>query len=76
MLSSEGRFVEALAAYETTLLTSPNRFNSLAGAGDSAERIGNVDRAHAHYAQLLAVAGGGSTARSGLARARAYLDSH
>ena len=74
MLSLEGRWAEALAAYETTLRTSPNRFNSLAGAGVSAERLGDADKARVLYGQLLMVAGDGNTTRSGLARAREYLD--
>ena len=73
MLRLEGRWGEALSAYEATLEISPNRFNSLAGAGSSAERNGSTEKAHAYYTRLIQVAGEGRTKRPGLERARAYL---
>lgn len=48
-----GRPQGALAAYEATLTDSPNRFNSLAGAGQAAERSGRREQARAHYEALL-----------------------
>jgi tetratricopeptide (TPR) repeat protein len=73
MLLGEGRFAEALAAYEATLRISPNRFNSLAGAGKAAEAAGRTADARRYFARLLEIAGNGDTSRSGLARARALL---
>ena len=73
MLLSEDRFDEALAAYEATLRISPNRFNSLAGAGRAAEGAGRRADARRYFTRLLEVADNGDTSRSGLARARAVL---
>ena len=73
MLTEEQRWDEALAAYEATLRISPNRFNSLAGAGWVAERAGKAAEARAHYGRLLEVAGNGDTVRPGLVRARSFL---
>jgi tetratricopeptide (TPR) repeat protein len=73
MLLGEGRFAEALAAYEATLLISPNRFNSLAGAGMAAEGAGRERDARRYFGRLLETAGDGDTSRPGLARARAML---
>jgi tetratricopeptide (TPR) repeat protein len=73
MLAEEQRWDEALSAYEATLRVSPHRFNSLAGAGWVAERMGNTAQARVHYGRLLEVAGSGDTVRPGLARARSFL---
>ncbi len=73
MLLSAGRFEEALAAYEETLRISPNRFNSLAGAGIAAEGAGRERDARRHFERLLEIAGDGGTNRPGLARARSML---
>ena len=43
---------EALAAYEKTLNISPNRFNSLYGAGKAAEMAGNNSLAESYFTQL------------------------
>ena len=41
------------AEYEATLKEAPGRFNALYGAAQSAELLGNGDKAHGYYAQLL-----------------------
>ena len=76
MLFEVGKFDEALAAYETTLEFSPNRFYSLAGAGMSAEKAGRPADAGRHYARLVEIAGNGDASRTGLAQARAVLSDH
>ena len=53
MLLEMERPVEALAAYETSLHESPNRFNSLYGAARAAELSKNNGRARELYAALL-----------------------
>jgi tetratricopeptide (TPR) repeat protein len=73
MLIAEGRWQQALEAYTDTLRLSPNRFNSLAGAGWVAERLGAEASARRFYGRLLEIAAAGDTIRPGLARARAYL---
>ena len=73
MLLGAGRFEEALVAYEEALLISPNRFNSLSGAGMAAAGAGRSSDARRHFGRLLEIAGDGDTSRPGLARARDML---
>jgi tetratricopeptide (TPR) repeat protein len=44
---------EALENYQRTLESSPNRFNSLYGAGKAAEELGELAMARDYYLQLL-----------------------
>jgi tetratricopeptide (TPR) repeat protein len=53
MLLEMGRPEEALAEYEKSMKTDPNRFNGLAGAGQAAELAHRPEKAKAYYAQLL-----------------------
>ncbi|HXY25132.1 MAG TPA: hypothetical protein VEI73_10815, partial [Candidatus Acidoferrum sp.] len=46
---------EALVAFETTLRTAPNRFNSLSGAGRAAKLSGDSAKAKTYYAKLLTI---------------------
>jgi tetratricopeptide (TPR) repeat protein len=71
MLLAEGHHERALEAYEATLLVSPNRFNSLSGAGIAAGEAGREHEARRYFARLLEIAGSGDTTRVGLGRARA-----
>jgi tetratricopeptide (TPR) repeat protein len=73
MLFGEERYDEAFAAYEATLRISPNRFNSLAGAGIAAEGAGRDADARIYFTRLIETAGSGDTSRPGLVRARAVL---
>ena len=47
---------EAIVAYEAALEVSPNRFNSLYGAGKAAELAGKDDLAKKYFQQLLKIA--------------------
>ena len=60
MLFELKRPADALAEYEATLKEAPGRFNALYGAAQSAELLGNGDKAHGYYAQLLQNCKGGS----------------
>ena len=74
MLIEAARPAEALAAFEAVLAASPNRFNTLYGAGLAAERAGNPSKAILYYEQLAQVA---ATADAGLSRveyARSFLE--
>ncbi len=62
MLFALGRFDEAAAQYAATLETSPGRFRSLLGAGDSARLAGDLETARTFYAQLLEIAAGSDRA--------------
>jgi tetratricopeptide (TPR) repeat protein len=53
MLLQMGRPEQALAEYEKSMKTDPNRFNGLAGAGRAAELSHQSEKAKAYYAQLL-----------------------
>jgi tetratricopeptide (TPR) repeat protein len=46
---------EALAEYEATLRTAPNRFNALSGAARAAKLSGDNQTAKAYYSKLLAI---------------------
>ncbi len=53
MLMKLNRPEEALAEYEASLKTDPNRFNALYGRAHAAELAHQADKAAAYYAQLL-----------------------
>lgn len=52
MLMEAGRHAEALTAYEEALERSPNRLNTLFGAGRAAEASGDTDTARTYYLRL------------------------
>ncbi len=56
MLLASGDAESALAAYEAALARSPNRLNSLYGAGRAAEMSGDDEAAARYYGQLVAIA--------------------
>jgi len=53
MLLEMGRPQQALAEYEKSLKTDPNRFNGLYGAAQAAESAHDSEKAKLYYAQLL-----------------------
>ena len=63
---------QALEAYESSLKEAPNRFNSIYGAGRSAELTGKQDKAATYYADLVKVADPQS-GRLELAAAKIFL---
>jgi tetratricopeptide (TPR) repeat protein len=72
MLLESGRFDEALAAYEATLVNDPKRFRSFDGAAQAAAAAGNRDKARYYFGRMIEMADTGSD-RTALAKARAYL---
>jgi tetratricopeptide (TPR) repeat protein len=73
MLLEMGRPEEALAEYEKSMKTDPNRFNGLAGAGQAAELAHQPEKARAYYAQLLKNCdNGGQSDRPELTHARSF----
>lgn len=64
---------DAIDAYRAALEVSPNRFNSLYGIGDAAERAGKPAVAKDAYAKLTALSADVDTDRAQLARAKAFL---
>ena len=72
MLLELGRPAEALAEYEASLRSAPNRFNGLYGAAHAAELSGDKVKARQYYSQLVANCGPRGTRRE-LQHARAFL---
>lgn len=64
---------EALAEYEISLRTDPNRFNGLYGAAQAAEMSQQKEKAAGYYAQLLKNCDGIPSDRPELAQARTLL---
>ena len=68
-----GHYKDALLCYETVLQKSPNRFNSLYGAGRSSEKTGNFQKATLYYKQLLAISDATNSDRPELALISAFF---
>jgi tetratricopeptide (TPR) repeat protein len=64
---------EALVAFESTLRTAPNRFNSLSGAARAAKLAGDDEKAKTYYAKLLAICDHADGDRRDLQDARSLL---
>ena len=64
---------EALAEYETSLRTDPNRFNGLYGAAQAAEMTHQKEKAANYYEQLLENCDGVRSDRPELAEAKTML---
>jgi hypothetical protein len=64
---------QALAEFEASQRTDPNRFHGLAGAGRAAELAGNRDKARAYYQQLITLAKDADSERPELKHAKAFV---
>jgi tetratricopeptide (TPR) repeat protein len=73
MLLDMNKPKEALAEYEISLKTDPNRFNGLAGAAQAAEKLSLKEKASGFYAQLLKNCQGIASDRPELARAKTLV---
>lgn len=73
LLLEIGRAEVALAAFESSLASAPNRARSLYGAARAAELAGYSDSARRYYADLTALMEDADTERPELVAARAYL---
>ena len=73
MLIEAGRPAEALVAFEAVLAASPNRLNTLYGAGLAAERAGNTATARQYYEQVAKVAADGDSGISRVEHARTFI---
>jgi tetratricopeptide (TPR) repeat protein len=77
MLLAMNQPAMALEAYEEALKKSPNRFNSLYGAGHAAEKSGNPEKATFYYRQLVAItAADAGNYRPELREAKQFLIKH
>jgi tetratricopeptide (TPR) repeat protein len=73
LLLETGQPAKALAEFEASQRTDPNRFHGLAGAARAAEQAGHGARAKAYYQQLLTLAKTADSERPELVRARAFV---
>src|SRR5207244_278547 len=64
---------QALREFERSLRVVPNRFRSLAGAGQAAAESGNRKLAASYYKQLLSMAANPEVERPAINAARAFL---
>jgi hypothetical protein len=64
---------DALREFEGTLLAEPNRFRSLFGAAQAAERSRDADKARALYTKLVSLCERADTQGPELQQAKAYL---
>ena len=64
---------EAIAEFEATLRTAPNRFNALSGAARAAKLSGENEKAKTYYAKLLANCDHADGDRQELQEARSLL---
>lgn len=74
MLLELNRPQEALAEYERSMKTDPNRFNALYSAGRAAELAQQWEKAKIYYATLLKNCEGSNSDRPELALARAAVE--
>jgi tetratricopeptide (TPR) repeat protein len=74
LLLEVGEPEAALAEFEMSLKSAPNRFNGLYGAARAAERAENFETARSYYEKLVAVAGQANGRQAELAEAKAFLE--
>jgi tetratricopeptide (TPR) repeat protein len=73
MLLDLHRPQDALAEYEVSLHTDPNRFNGLYGAAQAAAQVQQREKASTYYRQLLKNCDGVNSDRAELTEARTLL---
>ena len=64
---------KALAEYQISLKRTPNRFNSLFGAGRAGETMGDKETATFYYGKLIEVAADSGSKREALEHAKAFV---
>jgi hypothetical protein len=73
MLLLSGKPEKAIMAFETSLETAPNRFNSLYGVGSAAERMGNMEIAESYYKALMQISARADGNRPEIEQTRLFL---
>ena len=73
MLVLLGKYPEAIKAYEASLEISPNRFNSLYGAGRAAEHARNSEKAKSYYSKLVQISARADSDRAEIELAKKFL---
>jgi len=72
MLLEQGKFKEALAAFEATIQKEPNRLRAYAGAARAAEQAGDKAKARNYHAKVVELAGNADTARPEVVSAKSF----
>ncbi len=67
------QYGKAREAFEKSLQISPNRFNSLYGAGYAAEKTGELEAAKSYYTKLVEMIADDGTDRPRVKQARVFL---
>lgn len=75
LLMEAGQPRQALAEYEASLRSNPNRFNGLYGAARSAELSGMPDKAALYYRELLELCKAADGERQEVLQAKLFLSS-
>src|SRR5215471_7623053 len=73
LLLTANKAAEALREFERSLLVVPNRFRSLAGAGQAASQSGKKKLAESYFKQLLSMAANADSERPALKTARIFM---
>jgi len=73
LLLELGQPARALAEFEASQRTDPNRFHGIAGAARAAEQAGDRDRARRYYAELLVLTKSADSDRPEITQAKEYL---
>jgi tetratricopeptide (TPR) repeat protein len=76
MLLRAKQHAEALNAYESVLQKSPNRFNSLYGAGVTAEKLGDKRKTVFYFKQLLTIVDTANSDRPEVVAAQSFMKTH
>lgn len=76
LLLESGKPADALKAFEIVIVHEPNRFQSLYGAAQAAEKAGQPDKAKKYYRQIVDIcAAAGASSRASLEYARKHAGS-
>lgn len=73
LLLEVGQPAAALAEYQRSLVSAPNRYRSLYGAAKAADAAGDRATAKGYFQQLAQLGSRADTARPEIAEATAYL---
>ena len=73
LLLASSKPAEALQEFERSLRLVPNRFRSLAGAGQAAAQAGNKKLAETYFKQLLSMASDADSDRAAITTARGFV---
>ena len=74
LLLAANKPAEALREFERSLRVVPNRFRSLAGAGQAAAESGKKKLAQSYFKQLLSMTANADSERSALSIARNFVE--